>query len=158
MSEYQALWTRVVNGGESQSAGGKHDARVWQEKSEGTNANEQASQALAEATIGRELTEKELEVAAPTMHYAFGGGAGMLYGAIAEQAPWVTAGAGTAYGTAVWLGADELAMPLIGWSHPQRHPAEAHLQSFTAHLVFGLATGITFRLVRSALGRVTSAD
>jgi hypothetical protein len=151
MSEYQGMWTRVVNGQESQSAGGRHDARDWQEKSEGTNANEQASQAVARRTAGRELTERELEVAAPLMHYTFGATVSGLYGALVERAPGATAGTGTAFGTAVWIGGDEVAMPLIGWSHPSRQPFEAHLQSFTAHLVFGFTTEIARRLIRAQL-------
>lgn len=153
MSEYQSLWSRIVNGGEPQSAGGKHDARDWQEKNEGgANANEHAAQAIARRTAGRELTERELEVAAPIMHYAFGAGVSALYGAFAEQAPWIASGAGTGYGTLVWIGADEIAMPAIGWSEPQRYPAEAHMQSFTAHLVFGFTTELTRRAVRRMLG------
>lgn len=153
MSEYQALWSRVVNGGEPQSAGGRHDARDWQEKYEGgQNANEKAAQAVARRTVGRELAEPELEVAAPLMHYGFGASVSGLYGALVEEAPWAASGGGTGFGTAVWLGADEIAMPAIGWAHPQRYPAEAHVQSFTSHLVFGLTTELTRRAVRRMLG------
>jgi hypothetical protein len=151
MSEYQGLWTRMVNGHESQSAGGRHDARDWQEKYEGTNANEQASQAVARHTAGRELTERELELAAPLMHYTFGATVSGVYGAVVERAPRAAAGTGTAFGTAVWIAGDEIAMPLIGWSHPNRLPLEAHLQSFTAHLVFGFTTEIARRLIRRQL-------
>jgi hypothetical protein len=148
MSEYQALWSRVVNGGEPQSAGGKHDARDWQEKNEDQNANELAAQAVARNTVGRELSEDELEVAAPMMHYAFGSTMGAIYGAFVEEAPWAAAGAGSAYGALVWVGADEVAMPVIGWSRPQTYPLESHLQSLTAHLVFGVASEISRRAVR----------
>jgi putative membrane protein len=151
MSEYQALWSRVVNGAEPQSAGGKHDARDWQEKNEDDNANEQAAQAIARRTAGRELSEHELAVAAPLMHYAFGASVSTAYGMFAEGAPWASAGSGTAFGTLVWIGADETAMPLIGWSHPQRYPLESHLQSFTSHLVFGFTTELARRMVRRAL-------
>lgn len=151
MSEYQGLWSRSVNGREPQSAGGRHDARDWEEKNEGHNANEQAAQAAARATAGGELRRDELAVAAPLMHYAFGASVSAAYGIAAEQAPWATRGAGTGFGTLVWAGADELAMPIIGWAHPQRYPLESHLQSFTAHLVFGVATELTRRAVRRLL-------
>jgi putative membrane protein len=151
MSEYQGWWSRRVDGVEPQSAGGRHDARDWEEKNEGNNANEQASQAVARRTAGRELTRRELEVAAPVLHYAFGGALGAAYGTVAERAPWATAGLGTAYGTTVWAGADEIAMPAIGWSDPRRFKLQDHVQSFTAHLVFGLATEVTRRGVRRML-------
>jgi putative membrane protein len=151
MSEYQGLWSRYVDGAEPQSAGGRHDARDWEEKNEGDNANEEAAQALARRTAGRELTERELEIAAPLMHYAFGATVCAAYGAVAERARWTTAGTGTGFGTLVWAGADEIAMPLIGWSDPRRYPARDHLQSFTSHLVFGVSTELTRRAVRRML-------
>jgi putative membrane protein len=151
MSEYQGLWSRFVNGAEPQSAGGRHDARDWQEKNEGDNANEHAAQAVARHTAGRELTERELAIGAPLMHYAFGSTVSAAYGMFAERAPWASRGVGTGFGTLVWVGADEIAVPVIGWSRPQRYPLESHLQAFTAHLVFGLATELTRRAVRRAL-------
>jgi putative membrane protein len=151
MSEYQALWSRVVNGFEPQSAGGRHDARDWQEKNEGSNANEQAAQAVARRAAGHALSEKELEVAAPLIHYAFGSAVSTVYGVLTEHARWPCAGAGTGFGTLVWAGADEIAMPMIGWSHPEEYPVESHLQSLTAHLVFGLTTEFTRRTVRRML-------
>jgi uncharacterized membrane protein YagU involved in acid resistance len=56
---------------------------------------------------------------------------------------------------AVWLGADEIAMPLLGLSRPTtRRPFEMHLQSLAAHLVFGTATEMT----RRALQRQAAPD
>lgn len=151
MSEYQRLWTRVVNGEQPQSAGGRHDARDWQEKNEDRNANELAAQAVARHTIGRPLNEDELEVGAPLMHYAFGTMMGLFYGMAAERARWSTSGSGMGFGSAVWAGADEIAMPMLGWSRPQDHPAESHLQSLTAHFVYGVTTELVRRGVRSML-------
>lgn len=151
MSEYQGLWSRYVDGAEPQSSGGRHDARDWEEKNEGHNANEQAAQAVARGTVGHELSRDQLAVAAPIMHYAFGASVSAAYGVFAERAPWSTRGAGTGFGTLVWVGADEIAMPIIGWAHPQRYPLESHLQSFTAHLVFGMTTELTRRVVRRLL-------
>jgi hypothetical protein len=151
MNEYQRMWSRYVTGREPHTPGGKHDARDWEEKYEGNNANQQAAQAVARHTVGRELTDCELEVAAPIMHFAFGGFISAAYGVLVEHSPSAASGAGIGYGAAVWAGADELAMPFIGWSNPRRLPPEAHLQSFTAHLVFGLGTELTRRAVRTAI-------
>jgi hypothetical protein len=151
MSEYQGMWSRWVDGREPQSSGGRHDARDWEEKNEGDNANEQAAQAVARRTMGRELDERELEVAAPLMHYAFGGGVSAAYGIFAEHARWASSGVGTGFGTLVWVGADEIAMPVIGWSQPRRYPLRDHLQSFTSHLVFGFTTELARRATRRLL-------
>ena len=152
MTEYQAAWSRVVNHYESPSAAGRHDAREWQEKNEGgENANELAAQAVADATVARPLTEREMEVAAPLMHYAFGAGVSTAYGIAVEHAPWATAGAGAGFGALVWAGADEAVVPALGLSRPSRYPPEAHLQAFTAHLVFGVATELVRKAVRRLL-------
>jgi putative membrane protein len=150
MSEVQRLWTLVVDGGAPESAGGRHDARDWQERTEDQNANELAAQALAPFVLGRGLTREELQVAAPLMHYLFGAGVSAIYGAYGEYRKVDRSGAG--FGTTVWLAADELAMPLLGLSQSTaRRPIEMHLQSLVAHLVFGVTTEITRRALRAQL-------
>jgi uncharacterized membrane protein YagU involved in acid resistance len=53
---------------------------------------------------------------------------------------------GAAFGSTVWLAADEIAMPLLGLSQSMtRRLLEMHLQSFAAHLVFGTATELARR-------------
>jgi hypothetical protein len=79
MSEAQPLWTRAVDGGAPESAGGRHDARDWQERSEHQNSNELAAHAVAGYVLDRRLTRKELRVAAPLMHYLFGAAVGAIY-------------------------------------------------------------------------------
>jgi putative membrane protein len=152
MSEAQALWTRAVDGREPQSAAGRHDARDWQERTEGQNSNEIAAQTVAEHTVGRPLDRRELAVGAAAVHYAFGSAAGALYGALAEMAHPITNGGGLGYGTFVWAAADEMGMPALGLSGPTtERPLEAHAQSLTAHLVFGLTLEAVRRTVRGRI-------
>ncbi len=152
MSEFQAIWSRAVDGYESTSAGGRHDARDWQERSEDDNANELMAQTIASNTIGRELDRDELSIAAPAVHYAFGGVVGALYGWAAEGMPQVRTGAGSAFGTAVWVGADEIAMPLLGLEDPDNDRGfELHAQAFASHLVYGMTTELVRFAVRRAL-------
>jgi uncharacterized membrane protein YagU involved in acid resistance len=151
MSQFQALWSRAADGFESPSAGGRHDARDWQERNEGQNANELAAQAVASAVIERPLTRKELKTAAPLVHYAFGGVMAAVYGGLVEQSRHLPAAAGVAFGTAVWLGADEVAMPALGLAERNTdYPLEAHAQSLAAHIVYGVTTD----LVRRGLRRI----
>jgi putative membrane protein len=152
MSEAQAWWTRAVHGAEPQSAAGRHDARDWQERTEGQNANELAAAAVGETLLDRPLRRQELAVGAAAMHYSFGSAVGALYGALAEVSPPIKTGMGTGYGSLVWAGADELGMPVLGLSGPtSERPAEAHAQSLAAHLVFGLTLEIVRRGVRRVL-------
>jgi putative membrane protein len=149
MNEAQRAWTQAVAGETPESAAGKHDARDWQERSEGQNSNEIAAQAVATRVIGRRLNREELAVGAALLHFTFGATVGALYGAYAGRQTRVTSGIG--FGLAVWLLADEIAMPLLGLSDSTlRRPLEKRLQSIAAHIVFGMATELT----RSAVQRI----
>lgn len=152
MSHAQAWWSQQLAGGEPQSAAGRHDARDWQERTEGQNANELVAQAVAERTIDRPLHQNELGVAAAGVHYAFGASMGALYGALTEVAPGVTAGTGLGYGAFVWGSADEIALPLVGLSRPTtERPLDAHAQSLAAHVVYGVTLEVVRRGVRKLL-------
>ena len=146
MNYAQRLWTLALDGNAPQSAAGKHDARDWQERSEQQNSNELAAQAIADVTIHRPLTRDELAVAAPVVHFSFGAAAGALYGAYVAHR---RRRSGIQLGIALWLTADEIAMPLLGLSDsPAKRPLEMHVQSFVAHLVYGTVTERVRRLFR----------
>jgi NAD(P)-dependent dehydrogenase (short-subunit alcohol dehydrogenase family) len=157
MSHAQRLWTRAADDRVPESAGGKHDARDWQERSEGHNSNELAAQTLAMTLLGRRLTRDELRIAAPMMHYAFGTAVGALYGAYADRLR-ARGASGVALGTTLWLTADEIGMPLLGLSEPPtRRPLEMHLQSLAAHLVYGVTAEAVRQPARAAIGNGTGA-
>ena len=83
----------------------------------------------------------------------FGSVMGGFYGALAENAPAARALSGAAYGTAVWAGADEIAMPALGLSdRTDLQPFERHVHSFAAHIVYGVTTELVRRGVRGVLG------
>jgi putative membrane protein len=152
MNHAQHLWTRAVDDDAPESAAGKHDARDWQERSEHRNANELAAQAVASRTAGRRLTRDELWVAAPLVHFGFGAAMGGLYGACAERLHIRGALPGLGFGAALWLAADEIAMPLLGLSRSTtRRPIEMHLQSLAAHLVYGVLTELGRQSARTHL-------
>ena len=150
MSEAQRLWTHVVDNDPPDSAGGRHDARDWQERSEHQNSNELAAQAIGRCILGRSLTRQELRAAAPLTHYLFGASVAAVYGAYAQRRPAQASGAG--FGTTVWLLADEMAMPVLGLSNSTtRRPLEMHLQALFAHLVYGTTTEMTRRAVQRVI-------
>jgi hypothetical protein len=171
MNEVQALWSKATDGFQSTSAAGRHDSRDWQEKNEDDNANEVMAQTIATHTIDRELTEDELKIAAPVVHFSFGSALGAMYGGMMEavarrrrdvygrRASDIDTGvasgilAGAAFGTAVWIGADEIAMPTLGLSSDRDYPLEAHVQSFVAHLAYGITAEFVRRGVRALLAR-----
>jgi hypothetical protein len=150
MSEVQRLWTLAADGRAPYSAGGKHDARDWQERVEHRNSNELAAQAVARTILRRELTGNELRIAAPLVHYGFGMTMAILYGAYLERAGRNRSG--IAFGVVVWIGADEVAMPVLGLSDSTlKRPAAMHLQSLVAHLAYGTATEMTRRSLQAVI-------
>jgi hypothetical protein len=154
MSEFQAIWSKATgdHDPDTASAGGRHDARDWQERIEGENANELAANAIARRTIDRPMTREELEKAAPLLHYAFGAAMGAIYGGLREVSPAIRNMGGTGWGTTVWAGADGIAVPLLGLSRPKTdYPLETHAQSYAAHLVYGVTTELVRRGVRALM-------
>jgi uncharacterized membrane protein YagU involved in acid resistance len=90
--------------------------------------------------VGQRLTEQQLAVAAPIVHFTFGAAVGAAYGLYVQRCGNGYT-SGLALGTALWLTADEIAMPLLGLGRSTlRRPLEMHLQSLAAHFVYGVVT------------------
>jgi len=124
-----------------------------QQPSEDEDATTKTADAIAEATLDRKLSKSERQAAAPIVHYGFGSTMGALYGAVAEVAPGAAAGWGVPFGTAVWLGADEIAVPLLGFADgPGEYPLSTHASALAAHLVYGVTADLVRRGVRATLG------
>jgi putative membrane protein len=158
MSAFQKLWGRAFPEPEA-SLDSLHPAeRGWPESVQAVrqpgrrgpdDATVEAADRISRQVAGRGLDVEERAVAGPAMHYLFGAVAGAAYGALAEVAPPVTTGAGLPFGAAVWLAADEIALPLLGLTPPPGDsPPHRHLLSLSAHGVYGLATEALRRALR----------
>ncbi len=105
--------------------------------------------AISEGVFHHHLTENEKRIAEPAVHYGFGTTMGGLYGALAEVKPRVTTGAGLVFGTALWLTADEAAVPVLGLAYgPTKYPLSAHINALLSHLVYGFSTELVRRTMR----------
>jgi hypothetical protein len=121
-----------------------------QQAAEREDSTEIVARKIAEAT-GKTLGKEKKKKAGQAVHYTFGTLMGIVYGVSAELVPEATTGAGTAFGTLLFLGADEVAVPALGLSPtPADTPATDHLQHWAAHVVYGGS----LELVRSLLSRV----
>jgi len=153
-------WTMVrfnhAIGGGSSRAGDAHPHRRVSAQPNDTDAtfsdepgSMQAASAIAEPFVGRPLRENEKEVGGPVVHYLFSAVMGALYGAAAEVQPSAAAGAGIPFGTAVWVAADEIGMPLAGFaSDPRNYPLSRHAAALGSHIVFGVTVEAVRRLLR----------
>lgn len=162
MNEFQALWSNVSEGmkgsqGDNSSGlGGQQPTGSEQPAGGGDEGQEpatvKAAEAISEGVFGHVLTKDEKPAAGEAVHYAMGGTSGAVYGALAEFLPAVTAGAGVPFGAAVWLVADEAAVPALGLSEaPTEYPLSTHAYALASHFVYGLTTEAVRRGVRSLL-------
>jgi len=116
-----------------------------------SHAGDDATERTAAALSPRPLSETEKHEAGKLAHYAFGIGCGAVYGALAEVWPRATAGFGTAFGTLIWLGADEGVVPLLGLSKPPTEMSVTdHGRSLVGHFVYGAVTEAVRRLLSAA--------
>ena len=112
------------------------------------NAMARSATAVA-GLFGVRLTRTTTPVVAMAIHFAFGTLLGGLYGWVAEVWPAVTIGYGTAYGTAVWIGAEEIAVSSLGLMNPPtRNPPPMHAAAWSVHLVYGAVLEAGRRLFR----------
>ncbi len=111
-----------------------------------------AANLLSQKIVGRKVPPEYKAAAGEAMHYGIGAGSAAIYGALAEVAPFVTIGEGTAFGTGLWALADEVAVPKAGLSKPaQEIPLTTHLYALASHLVYGWITETVRRAVRGVL-------
>ena len=84
------------------------------------------------------------------IHFSFSILAGMAYGALVEYVPIVALGTGVVFGLAIWVGAHEIVMPVIGltpstWDLPPNEQAS----EFFGHALWGLVIGVFFSFYRA---------
>ncbi len=148
-TEDRSEWARRL--GHAGEGRGRHAQGEPRSHHHEETAGHRAVGALVKRATGRRATAREKEVGGSLLHYGFGAVAGAVYGALAQEWPGVTMGKGTAYGAAVWLAADEVAMPMTGFApSPTETPPERHAYALWGHLAFGIALEMTRRLLNGS--------
>lgn len=152
MTQFQTAWGKVSEKFTSDNQSSSSGAQSQQESEDATM---KAAGKMAEFA-GRRLTHREKHKAAPFIHYGFGTTMGMLYGTLMEMGPRnlgrheVLSGVG--FGSLLFAGADEIAIPATGLSqHPRKIPITTHFQAFLSHVVYGVTAGAVRKAVRAAL-------
>lgn len=124
---------------------------------QGETPNEDATMKTADAVVnavtgGQHLSWEEREKAGPVVHYTFGGLMGAMYGGLAELWPGVRSGFGTTFASALFAGADLIAVPVLRLGpSPMEQPATAQVPHWAAHLVYGFTTEVVRRTTRALL-------
>ncbi|HEY2352563.1 MAG TPA: DUF1440 domain-containing protein [Candidatus Acidoferrum sp.] len=142
MNQFQKVWTTA----EERLNGKNH-----QEKQDdaGEDATMKTADRISAALQGRHLTRAEKKQAGPLVHYAFGAIMGAVYGAAAEINPAANTLAGIPFGTILFAGADEVALPALGLSDgPAQYPLSKHVFGLVSHAVYGVTTEAVRRIAR----------
>jgi putative membrane protein len=163
MTNFQTAWSRIEEAESDPEKGDQGTPESESKKKPNRKAQSQnrkseepatvkTAEAIGERVLHRELRDTEKEVAGNLVHFAFGTLTGAVYGAAAEKMPRASALDGAAFGTAVWLGADNLAVPALKLSKwPSQVPLSKNAYGFLAHIVYGVSTEITRRILRRVL-------
>jgi putative membrane protein len=122
---------------------------------QGDDATIKTASAVSEGVFYHKLTKREKKVAGPAVHYAFAASMGALYGGLAEVTEIPKAGFGSAFGAALFVGADEIAVPALGLSEmPQDVALSKHFYGLVSHLVYSAVAEAVRRPLRKALDRI----
>ncbi len=128
------------------SNGGEEPQSESESSEESDDATVKTARAIAENVLHKPLPKSEKQAAGSAVHYAFGATVGAVYGACSAALPITTLGRGIAYGTAVFLLADEVGVPAARLAPPPTEsPASSHAKAFASHCVYGFVTDLVRR-------------
>jgi uncharacterized membrane protein YagU involved in acid resistance len=148
MTQFQNGWTKVAER--------SNPASDENQKSQGQDDPSTVKMAdrVFEIATGKHLSKEEKPFAGKLVHYGFGTLSGVVYGLLSEFVPKARAGFGSTFGSALFVGVDEIGVPLAGFSKPpSEYPAKVHLYTFASHLVYGTALEASRRAVRATLDK-----
>lgn len=82
-------------------------------------------------------------------HYAIGIAPAAAYGLLRDRVPLLGAFGGLLFGGLLSLVEDEVGNPALGLAAPaRRYPFTTHARGVLSHLLYGVATDLTFRVLR----------
>lgn len=119
-----------------------------QQAAQQEGSTEVVADKIAEAIERPIALREDKKKAGQVVHYTFGTLMGVVYGVASEFLPETATGGGTAFGTLLFLGADEIAVPALRLSSGASENAIDHLEHWAAHVVYGGTLELTRSLVR----------
>jgi hypothetical protein len=124
------------------------DARRREDQARGGKTAYGVAAEKAMALAGRRISDEGRERAGAAVHYLTGAAAGASYVLLARKFPELKESYGAAFGAAWFLAVDELANVALGLTPgPRAFPWQAHARGLAGHLVLGVTTDATLRLL-----------
>jgi len=145
MNEFSSLMKTVA---ESGSNGHKQKAK-GNGQQEHEDPTMTTAEKISETVTDIKFSKQQKQKGGAAVHYAFGAVMGAVYGAAAEVAPPVKSLAALPYGAALFVGADEIVLPVLGLSKKStEYPLSRHLSGLGQHLVYGATVELVRRGMR----------
>jgi putative membrane protein len=151
MTQFQKIWNKASEA-TTPNYKKSSDPDTASQLNQDEDATMKTAEKLAEPVLGRQLTKSEKQAAGPVVHYTFGTLMGAAYGVASELAPVTKTAFGLPYGAALFVAADEVAVPSLGLAKsPSQTPPSTHLYGLVSHLVYGATLETVRRGVRNRL-------
>jgi uncharacterized membrane protein YagU involved in acid resistance len=148
MNRFQSGWSKLSN---------RNNPEEEIQQSHEDPSTVKAADKIFVAFRGEHVPDDKKELFGNLFHYGTGVLAGITYGVLSEFTPRARTGFGTAFGSGLFVAADEIAVPLSGLSKSFReYPLSVHLYAWVSHLVFGSALEATRLSTRKVLARATN--
>lgn len=130
-----------------------HDISLFGRKhEEGESATAALGRIAYQAVKDRKPDPETKNKLSEAVHWAYGVKLGAAYGFLRGRTGKGDLLGGLAFGAALWLIGDEIAVPLLGLAEgPKAYPVELHTQALGAHLVYGVVTAGTTQLVERVI-------
>ena len=152
MNQFQRAWNAAA---ERRSHHQGNNVDQQESQAQGEDVTMKAAGWFSQSSFHKPLSRQRKKQSGPVVHYAFGALSGGIYGGIVEKVPGATMGAGVPFGSALFLAADEVAVPALGLSGPPtQHPLSSHLYGWASHAVYGVVTEVVRRYTRDLLRAV----
>jgi putative membrane protein len=126
----------------------REQAQKASDGEESKDSTQKVADAVARVATGEHLSLEGKQKGGPIVHYAFGTLMGAVYGGLAQPSDAASAGAGSAFGTALFIGEDEIVVPALGLGKlPTEEPVSSQAIHLAAHIVYGAATDLVRRTI-----------
>lgn len=155
MSCFSDGWERaaeLARGSETKSRRRKAPPPLMHASQQEWDSTVNTAVVVARQVLHRRLRRNQRELGAVVVHYAVGASMATGYAVLREFWPGARLAAGAFFGAALWLAAQEVAMPLLRLSgSPRQYSLPAQAQSLGEHVVYGCTTEIVLRVVQETL-------
>jgi uncharacterized membrane protein YagU involved in acid resistance len=129
--------------------------REAEDRARGELAAYERAVAQLAGKLGKRLDRHQLATWGWRLHKSFGVGMGVAYVALRRRYPQLGAAFAPAFGAALFLFADELLLPLAGWTPgPRAFPWQTHARGAVSHLAYGVAAEAAARAFERVESRV----